>query len=447
MAIRIGAPYLYRGKSFLDQRQSIPQSLEDLKNWNTPVPEGFEVCLNGTWYYFDSINTNPVTGHWFQRFISSVDNDDFYSIQGVSAGLFKQKLDEVDRTLASFKESLDTFRDFLLKIDNDLFPFSFKTLVAGPRFTDSYTAQEYGLQVEQIVTEILERGRWTTEELEKYDMNGDTVIDISDLRTLQNMYAVLTVMANIYTTPGTTDTYYFDIGSTTLPILSWSIQKSGEGEQSIKKAIIRDDSPTRGFMSPDYKSWTSKFELTSDIKSDKVYTIEATVGEYNQVVIGQAHFKFWNRTYFGIAPTEWLKRSSLDWDEVKALQSEWYDDGSLALHKFEIPASPGSAASVLIPKDQFDPQARLYLNGIRFEEAFTKELTVTNINGKVADYMLLQIDLPGESFELELREDVTDIQKMFETLQSVLDVEELVKKKLEMDQVMSVRKPTDAEMG
>ena len=357
MAINVGAPYLYRGKAFLDQRQGIPQSLDDLKNWSTPVPEGFEVCLDGTWYYYDELNSNPSTGHWFPRFVSSIDGD-FYDIQGVSASLFKEKLDAVDATLTSFKESLDTFRDFLLKIDLDLFPYSFKTLVAGPKYIDANTAQDAGLQIENRVREIIELGRWTSEELDLFDMNGDSVIDISDLTILQNMYNTLTRMARIYKTEGTGDTYYFDIGSSTLPIMSWSIQKSGEGEQKITKAVV--SGPTTGFVAEDYKSWESKFLLTSEQKADKVYTIVNTVGDYDQTVTGQVHFKFWNRTYYGVAPSEWLRKNSLTWEEVSTLDSEWRDDGSLSSHTFI--AGSNTAATILIPNDQFDKHARLYID-------------------------------------------------------------------------------------
>lgn len=71
--IQIGTNFLYKGEQFLDNRLSIPKTIADLRNWIIPVPEGFEVFVEGDWYIYNSTYIDPEeditknTGHWKKR--------------------------------------------------------------------------------------------------------------------------------------------------------------------------------------------------------------------------------------------------------------------------------------------------------------------------------------------------------------------------------------------
>lgn len=70
MAIGIGSNFLFEGEEFLDKRQSLVKSLDDLKNWDKLVPVGFEVPFNGVWYeYRPDLPKNEETGFFRQRFL------------------------------------------------------------------------------------------------------------------------------------------------------------------------------------------------------------------------------------------------------------------------------------------------------------------------------------------------------------------------------------------
>jgi hypothetical protein len=62
--LKLGTNYDYESRQFLDSRQGIAETKEDLKNWSIPVPVGFQVCLDGVWYYYDPNVNLPETGHW-----------------------------------------------------------------------------------------------------------------------------------------------------------------------------------------------------------------------------------------------------------------------------------------------------------------------------------------------------------------------------------------------
>lgn len=57
MAVRISTNYLFNGVGFLDSRQGMATTLNDLRNWNfseVAIPDGFEVCVDGVWYIYNS---------------------------------------------------------------------------------------------------------------------------------------------------------------------------------------------------------------------------------------------------------------------------------------------------------------------------------------------------------------------------------------------------------
>ena len=70
MAIVITDNYGLKSKRFLDDRNGAT-SLNDLKNWDenaNPLPDGFEVCVAGIWYHYNSSNTiNEITGKFRER--------------------------------------------------------------------------------------------------------------------------------------------------------------------------------------------------------------------------------------------------------------------------------------------------------------------------------------------------------------------------------------------
>lgn len=107
MAINIGASFLYKGKYFLDDRQNLPVTTNDLKNWSIPIPEGFEVYLSSEnqWYEFRSSYSDDITGHFRKR--NKYNEDKFNEIEE-NLDKFEQK---VENTFNSF--FADRFDDLL----------------------------------------------------------------------------------------------------------------------------------------------------------------------------------------------------------------------------------------------------------------------------------------------------------------------------------------------
>ena len=105
MSSFIGTNFAYDAKDFLDDRISKARSKADLRNWNTDVPEGFEICLcespdtGGIWYYYDSTKSLEETGHWIPRVSSSSEN--YVSDNQAASITLVQSV--VDTSLSDFK--------------------------------------------------------------------------------------------------------------------------------------------------------------------------------------------------------------------------------------------------------------------------------------------------------------------------------------------------------
>ena len=68
MPIEKGDNFDYQGQKFLDNRQNQANTINDLLSWSTPVPDGFEVCISGVWYTYNSANSqDPATGKFRPR--------------------------------------------------------------------------------------------------------------------------------------------------------------------------------------------------------------------------------------------------------------------------------------------------------------------------------------------------------------------------------------------
>ena len=117
MSIEIGSNFMYRGKKYLDDRLNDITSLNDLKNWEIPIPDGFEVFFNGYWYTYNSSNSpNEETGYFKKRseIINSLDEvTNSYEV-GVSQKVLVNKFGVVDSKIntlfaATFPLSFSTF--------------------------------------------------------------------------------------------------------------------------------------------------------------------------------------------------------------------------------------------------------------------------------------------------------------------------------------------------
>lgn len=109
MAIKLGTNFDLKSKQFLDSRQGLPETKADLRDWSTPVPPGFEVCLGEEWYYYDPEVNLLETGHWIPRLVGKDELEGEGTItngenRGVTADAVKKIIEE---RLADIQNQID----------------------------------------------------------------------------------------------------------------------------------------------------------------------------------------------------------------------------------------------------------------------------------------------------------------------------------------------------
>lgn len=101
MSIQIGTNFDLKSKQFLDSRQGLPETKEDLLGWITPVPPGFEVCLGEEWYYYDPNVTIPDTGHWIPRLVGGTEiaNSGENIVGGENRGVTADAVNQINTSI------------------------------------------------------------------------------------------------------------------------------------------------------------------------------------------------------------------------------------------------------------------------------------------------------------------------------------------------------------
>lgn len=101
MSIKLGTNFDLKSKQFLDSRQGLPESKDGLKNWSTPVPPGFEVCLDEVWYYYDPEANLIETGHWVPRLVGGeeIANSGESIINGENRGVTADAVNQINTTV------------------------------------------------------------------------------------------------------------------------------------------------------------------------------------------------------------------------------------------------------------------------------------------------------------------------------------------------------------
>lgn len=120
MAVSVSSNFLYQGKHYLDERIEKAKSKKDLKNWSIPVPDGFEIYLEGSWYTWKESNTeDPETGKFKKR-----------------SEVTQEFGDSKDITIsqASITDRFNKVEVELTDLTNAIFPLEFKIINGGGNY-------------------------------------------------------------------------------------------------------------------------------------------------------------------------------------------------------------------------------------------------------------------------------------------------------------------------
>lgn len=399
MSAHIGTNFTLESKEFLDSRQGLALTKKDLLDWRTPVPEGFRVCLDRKWYYYDSSANLEDTGHWVPCVVDNVDGE-VYEGQTVSAKAVKE-LGSINGGLVSELESK------LSKINNLVNPLQLSNN-AEP-ITDPSIVGEL---VEFKLPELIGKNVENSEPDKAFDLNNDGVIDEADKalwETTNKELKKLSEDKTYYSTSSPRDAM-FEVGHKILPSASIGLQrKSGAIDESvdgIKQMTIRlidnsRPSPVNNFLNFGGSSWTYNKLVTRTVASDIIVDCRV-ITKSGARVSASSIYKFRYRKFVGASDllnlSGTIKSSQLE----GKLVSSFVESGTLDKTVFN--CSGGKYPYIIIPALYYKPTNKMYVGGFLNTDLVVEDVKIENKVGVVVPYKVIRTRLKqtGSSIPVQI---------------------------------------------
>lgn len=400
MSAHIGTNFTLESKEFLDSRQGLALTKKDLLDWRTPVPEGFRVCLDRKWYYYDSSANLEDTGHWVPCVVDSVDGE-IYEGQTVSAKAVKE-LGSINGGLVSELESK------LSKINNLVNPLQLSNNAES--ITDLSIVGEL---VEFKLPELIGKKVENSEPDKAFDLNNDGVIDEADKalwETTNKELKKLSEDKTYYSTSSPRDAM-FEVGHKILPSASIGLQrKSGAIDESvdgIKQMTIRlidnsRPSPVNNFLNFGGSSWTYNSLVTKTFPSNILINSVVTT-KNNTRLSTNATYKFRYRKFIGASELLDLSGGTIKSSQLEGkLVSSFVESGTLDKTVFN--CSGGKYPYVIIPATYYNPTNKMYVGGFLNTDLVVEDVKIENKVGIIVPYKVIRTRLKqtGSSIPVQI---------------------------------------------
>ena len=369
MSAKIGQNFSYLGRNFLDNRQGIPKTEGDLKNWSYPVPVGFEVCLGTTWYYYDPGKTTENTGHWIPRVCSDLDSG--FNNQAVSKLVLQNELNKSKTEINELKKKIS-------ELEGSLFPVSFSKLIVSP----AWNKKDLG-SFEQEKAKLIEECGKSKDLI--YDFNGDGTVSEEDLDKLKELLGSW----QKYDLPqGTGSTYSLDVGSSIIPRITWKLRRKGKNVETISSEVSGGSGTGR--LSEEKESYLDLKEYKSDEPFTKSYTVTA-FSDSNSFVEGKVNIMFKYRTYYGSGIESFLKEGYDEKQDLQEFTSFLTDSGALPRSLFN--CTGGKYPYIFIPAIHYRANLKILVNDLLNSDFDVFDCTIKNVNGISIPYKILRTSL------------------------------------------------------
>ena len=387
MSHNIGTNFSYKAENFLDYRQGHANSKEDLKNWDVPVPIGFEVCVNNEWYYYDPEVDNNDTGHWVKRVISSFDETiDNYSNQAASMSI-----------ISSINEDVEGLNIELRKLDEKLNPTKIN-LTIGHALTSTSPSSDV------IDAEI---NNFTNNYNINYDFNEDGQIDDEDRNALKNL-----LRNSIKLAAGTTTSYIVEFGTWVLPKITVSSIKKNDKSLDLETEVksINVNSDGQSSISNNKFTWISNAPLNSMTSASYTYKVNANIDDNITTSDFTCSINFRYKLYYCVDDISlWEEIETFNFsNNTGGFSSEFVTTGAMGPKHFDCSGGEGATKYpyILTPSALYDNgNYRTYVADNLNSDFQSKHVSVINSNGVQLSYTLLRTTYPqtGSNIKIEIK--------------------------------------------
>lgn len=402
--VHIGSNFSLDSKEFLDDRIGQAKTLGDLKNWDKELPEGFEVCLDGIWYYYDSSYQSEETGHFIKRVAEDLDDEE---INGKSRSASLGMVKDLAENLEGLGENVDD-------INTAMNPISILNVIAGPIFTSIEDLEdELRVKTEDISTKIM-NGVYD----ENLDIDNDGELSDNDISLWSSLYNSVKPTIS-YNQAGTSSTYWMEIGSSILPKITWSVVSpkitwalngasvvwkvvEGTDTNYITPKISTVTGETEGIIGEDKITWDGNQLITSGSRKTFIYKIKSISTE-GQEISANAYFKFAYKTYTGSAELNLWEKSQISQLDLTGFSGKYTETGTLSSTGFN--CSGGKYPYILIPAEFYRSTYKTYVSGNLNSDFLVKDVIVINSRGTALNYKMYRTNYiqTGSNILIEIK--------------------------------------------
>lgn len=404
MSAHIGTNFTLESKEFLDSRQGLALTKKDLLDWRTPVPEGFRVCLDGKWYYYDSSANLEDTGHWIPCVVDSVDGE-VYEGQTVSAKAVKG-LGALNGNVVSDLESK------ISKINDIVNPLQL-TNNTNTRVNLEFLARLINSKLLELIGKKV-----GDSDLEKvFDFDDDGVISENDKSHWEVFGREITELGEDKHYYSTSDprTSTFEVGHKVVPIVGINLSRSNgrldEKVDGIKEVTVRlvgvsSSGPVvnRFFNFDKGNVWAYNNLVTRTSPSDILINCIVTT-KNNTRLSTNATYKFRYRKFVGASELLDFNGGTIKSSQLEGkLTPSFVESGTLDKTVFN--CSGGKYPYIIIPAQYYNPTNKMYVGGFLNTDLVVEDVKIENKVGVVAPYKVIRTRLKqtGSSIPVQITE-------------------------------------------
>lgn len=403
MSAHIGTNFTLESKEFLDSRQGLALTKKDLLDWRTPVPEGFRVCLDGKWYYYDSSANLEDTGHWIPCVVDSVDGE-VYEGQTVSAKAVKW-LGALNGNVVSDLESK------ISKINDIVNPLQL-TNNTNTRVNLEFLARLINSKLLELIGKKV-----GDSDLEKvFDFDDDGVISENDKSHWEAFGREITELGEDKHYYSTSDprTSTFEVGHKVVPIVGINLSRSNgrldEKVDGIKEVTVRLVGSSSGpvvnrFFNFDKGNvWAYNNLVTRTSPSDILINCIVTT-KNNTRLSTNATYKFRYRKFVGASELLDFSGGTIKSSKLEGkLTPSFVESGTLDKTVFN--CSGGKYPYIIIPATYYNPTNKMYVGGFLNTDLVVEDIKIENKVGVVAPYKVIRTRLKqtGSSIPVQITE-------------------------------------------
>lgn len=407
--VQIGSGFSYDAERFLDERITQAKTKEDLLRWNKRLPAGFQVFVEGKWYQYDPDLEDPETGHFLPCVIQSL-SDTRDNTRPVAAEVIKGLTGNVEGIV-----------DSLEKLNNTVYPYSISNIICGPAFTNVTELQNFEQEVLAEVDSLIAAGDYKKE----YDVSENGIIDNDDRQGWERIFNEIRDDIRQLPIPGTSDTYYVELGAHILPKITWDVTKSNvtwekKGENikwkldKVKYITPQESSVVftghgiTKVISEGKIEWISSSVMTSNVGEIFTLYIQALDSKFPEALWGEANFIFTSSILTTIA--DFAKEEDF-WQFTSGTYDDIKDDED-CLSTFAKPGEPlvnrsfdctgGMYPIILIPESLFSDSLKYYVGGIQVSDFDNKKITYQNQFGLDVPYRMIKTGYPQTAKDLRI---------------------------------------------